>query len=223
MEPDQNQPQNTPQSAPAPAQQFSPMPTQTPVGPPVSTANPTQLAPKKSAALSITALVLAILGFVTGFIGIGLVLALISIIIATVALVKRSGGKVMSIISISLSAVTLIFGGIFFLISIVAYGNIQDRAKDNVNATSAATVVKYAEAYNADKSTYPSLSQLTSNTDYVRLPSDIAAKVHEGGTTTVDESGPIAYEGCSSGVYVHYFTSSTSAPKTLEAGNPADC
>lgn len=81
--------------------------------------------------LAITALVLSIIGAVIGVAWfVAAPLAIIAIILAIVSLVKRRGGKGMSIASLIVGGVALfIFVPFWAFLTLVAYGGIQDEAR----------------------------------------------------------------------------------------------
>lgn len=127
----------------------------------------------------------------------------------------------MAIIALVLGSLTVVFGGVFLLLSLVAFGGVQDRAKTQANHSNALTLIKYAEAYNADKGTYPTLTELESSD--MPLDNTVTSKVHSGKSSSVTEEAPIAYDGCSSGVYVYYWDGTAESAKTLDAGDPSSC
>lgn len=199
-------------------QQPAPQPMMTPPQVPPVTNSP-------SSALSITALVLSIVGFLLiALFGIGIIIAIVAIIVAAVALAKHSGGKIMAIIALVVSGLTVVFGGLLLLISLVAFNGIQDRAATQANLSSALTLIKYAEAYNAEKGVYPTLDQLESGeVENIKLDSTITSKVHSGESSSVTEEAPLAYDGCSAGVNVYYWDGAAQSAKTLDAGDPSSC
>jgi hypothetical protein len=79
--------------------------------------------------LAIISLVLGIVGFLTGFLGIGILLGIAAIITGIIALVKKHGGKVMAIIGIVLGSVAFILGPIAFLI-FITYASVSMHGND---------------------------------------------------------------------------------------------
>ena len=260
MNPDQNQPSPEqpvqpasepeqpaqPEVKPSPAEPVNPSnPASTPV-PPVAPVAPVQqpqqfgqpqpmmqpVAPvaHKSSALAITSLVLGIIGFFTAFIGVGILLGLIAIILGVVSLAKHAGGKGMAIAGLILGALTFVAGGILLAITMTAYNGIQERAVSSSNSSYAAMVVKKAEAYNAlngtlDADKYPTYNELTAATDEAQLDPESRLKLHEGGIDSVSENLPLAYKGCSEGATVYYWDATTGAGKEVSfvAGSPDEC
>lgn len=88
-----------------------------------------------SKGLAITSLVLGIIGFLTAFMGLGILLGLVAIILGIIALVKHHGGKGMAIAGLILGVVTFVFGGFFFLLALNSYSGIQQKALDNLCST----------------------------------------------------------------------------------------
>lgn len=88
--------------------------------------------PNQSKGLAITSLVFGILGFLTGFLGIGILLGLVAVILGVIALAKHSAGKGMAIAGLITGGLALLFGGIIFAISLSSYGAIQDKALQNL-------------------------------------------------------------------------------------------
>jgi predicted lipid-binding transport protein (Tim44 family) len=90
----------------------------------VSTPSSPNVAPSTAAApennqqkrLAIISLVLGIVGFLTGFLGIGILLGIAAIIVGIIALVKKHDDKTKAIIGIVLGSITVILGPIAFTI-----------------------------------------------------------------------------------------------------------
>ena len=123
MNPDNPQPENISQP---PSANTPPTPLQQPKQAPANT----------SKGLAVTSLILSIVGFLTGWLGIGVIFAIIAIVLGIISLVKKRGGKGMSIAGIIISSLTLISAPFVIAISLVAYNGIQERAKEATSNTS---------------------------------------------------------------------------------------
>lgn len=82
-----------------------------PVIAPVSPAKPAG-----SQGLAIATLVIGIIAFLTGFLGIGVLLGIIALALGAVALMKHQDGKVMTIIGMVLAGIAIVVGGFLFLL-----------------------------------------------------------------------------------------------------------
>lgn len=110
MNPNQDQSQDTrPAEAPLP-----PTPQPATVEPVVAPVSPSQ--PTTSQGLSIATLVIGIIAFLTGFLGIGVLLGVIAIVLGAIALIRHQGGKAMAIIGMSLGVIAIVIGGFIFLL-----------------------------------------------------------------------------------------------------------
>ena len=127
--------------APSPEPQVDPTPMMTPAPEqpvvvaapqPVAAVAPVQPAPSGSKGLAIASLVLGILGFLTGFIGIGILLGLVAVVLGVIVLVKHHAGKGMAIAGLITGGLAVVFGGLFFLISLTALSGIQDKALESL-------------------------------------------------------------------------------------------
>ena len=204
-----------------------------PVGSTPAQPQPATLAPaapiRPSMGLAITAFVLSILGFLTSWIGIGILLALVALVLAIVSLSKRLGGKGLSIAAIVISGLALVSGFILLAITIVAYNGIQARAEASANQSTAYMILKKAEAYNAlegsySGDSYPTYQQLTNNNiPEARLDQSITDQLHQGDQASVSQSEPIAYQGCAYGAAVYFYDSSAANVGHRTAGNFARC
>lgn len=92
--------------------------------------NPTLTPRDNRSGLAITAFILSILGFLTGFLIIGIFLGLIGLILGIVSLAKKRGGKGFAIASIVMGGITLLFTPIILAIIFTSYQGVQQRAKD---------------------------------------------------------------------------------------------
>jgi hypothetical protein len=161
VNPDENQPQseqpnvnpapaepNEPASTPAPTAdnfQSEPAPMEAPTQQPAPAFAPQQpVAPQPQAhasnGLAIASLVLGIIGFLTGFFGIGILLGLVAVVLGIISLVKHHGGKGMAIAGLILGAIAFVFGGFFFLIALTSYNGVQQKALDNLCTTDPSNV-----------------------------------------------------------------------------------
>ena len=187
----------------------------------------TQPVVNKSKGLSIATFVIGLIGFLTGFIGIGILLGIVAVIMGIIALVKHSGGKGFAIAGLILGALAIITGGIFLAITMVAFNGIQDRAQTTLNKSTASVIVKKAEAYHAENSTpdndnYPTYQQLLTADGIAKLEEEYKENLHEGGIETVSASKPIAYKGCSAGVSVYYWDGYDAGAKELSGMSSAE-
>lgn len=108
----------------APAQPAGPVPApQMGAAPQAPPANP-------SAGLAIASMVLGILGLLSSAFVVGGLLGLIAVILGVIALIKRHGGKGMSIAGIATGAIAILVGAFFLLIALVALGGVQERANE---------------------------------------------------------------------------------------------
>ena len=150
MNPDQNQPPapteqpqtfdpqlavaqtpETPGQGPTPAEQFS-QPTEQPVPTAPVVVAPTTAAPTSSKGLAIASLVVGVIGFLTGFLGIGILLGLIAVILGIVSLAKHKGGKGQAITGIVFGALALFLGPIAMAITMSTYAGLQGRALESL-------------------------------------------------------------------------------------------
>jgi len=113
--------------------------------------------------------------------------------------------------------IVIVVIGILAAITIVAYNGVQNRAKTASAQSLAETIEKKAEAWNAVKGSYPTLSQLTTGDSTVP-----EAKLDD--TTSVQAANPtdekkVGYKVCvlssaNVGVIVTYFTAPTGTAVT---------
>jgi len=205
---------------PAPADPQAPQPAMQsfaqPVANPEAPQSPVQ--PNQPKGLAIASLVLGILGFLTGWLVIGVLLGLIAVVLGIVSLVKHREGKGLAIAGIITGSIAVIFGGIFSLITLTAYVGIQDRAKTNALAANATNIAKSAEVYNANLKAYPTYDQLIQSDNVLSLEESVK-NLHEGSKTSVNLNAPIAYESCGKGYAVHYWDDAAQSPVTVSASN----
>lgn len=179
--------------------------------------------------LAIASLVLGIIGLVTGFLGIGILLGIIAAIFGIVSLVTHRGGKGMAIAGISTGSVAAVFGVFFFMITIVAYGGVQNRAETVRNESTAKTIMLRAEAYNAIEGTlrvnhYPSYDELLADkVPEAALNAESKDMLHEGTAESVSKTNPVAYESCLEGATIYYYDVGAESVLSLTAGNPEKC
>jgi Tfp pilus assembly protein PilE len=174
-----------------------------------------------SKGLAITALVLGIIGFLTGGIGIGIVLGFIAIILGIISLVKHQPGKGLAITAIVLGALAVVIGGILFLITMVAYNGIQERALNASLKSNASLIAKTAEARSISTDTYPTYEQLRTSESNYNLSEDAKSQLHQGAKESVTAEKPIAYESCGKGYAVHYWDSRQQSAQTVSFSNYA--
>lgn len=107
----------------------NPSPVQQPVLNPVMTTAAAPVIAPQSKKMSITALILSIAGFLTGFIFfIGGPLAIASIVLGIVNLVKRKPGKKSAITAIIIGGVTLFLLPVSALVVLIAMRSLQESA-----------------------------------------------------------------------------------------------
>lgn len=137
--------------------------------PPMQEVPPASVPPvvtNSSKGLSIAALVLAIIAFVTGFLApLAVPLAIVSLILAIVSLAKHRGGKGLSIAALIISGLVVIVSPLLFIITLVAYNGISTRANDNAAKADAYAVQKVAEVYasESDTASYPASAEILAN------------------------------------------------------------
>ena len=112
--------------------------------------------------------------------------------------------------------IVIVVIGILAAITIVAYNGVQNRAKDTKYQTDAATIVKKAEAINADTGSYPTSSAgftgdigaLTGVAVSSTAVTSSATKPTNAAAMTAADGSPRTYSatfcGASSGVRVYY-------------------
>lgn len=195
--------------------------------PPLAEVQPPQKS--KSSGLAIAALVLGIIGLLTGFLGIGILLGLIAVILGIVSLTTHRGGSGMAIAGISTGGVAVVFGGLFFLITLTAYGGIQNRAETVLNQSTANHIVLQAEAFNAIEGNvksnhYPSYDELMAGKVVAPgLDADTKAMLHSGPASSVTRERPLAYESCLQGATIYYFDTTDMIVGSVIAGDPEKC
>lgn len=129
-EPPVNDQPAEPASTPTPSENpLPPAPQPATVEPVLAPVAPSQTQPASSKGMAIAALVIGIIAFCTGFIGIGILLGVVAIILGAISLVKHQPGKAMAISGIVLGVIAILVGGLLFLITMVAYNGIQERAE----------------------------------------------------------------------------------------------
>lgn len=139
--------------------------------------------------------------------------------------IKQSGFTIVELL------IVIVVIGILAAITIVAYNGIQNRARATTSKSMAQNVVKKAEAYNADKGTYPAaLADLTgaAATETYAIPS---GSVNQGtpdatnGQNTVNwvKLCTAATGGTQSGVQITYFTYPGTATMTAGTGVTGTC
>ncbi|MFZ3010057.1 MAG: DUF4190 domain-containing protein [Candidatus Microsaccharimonas sp.] len=164
---------------------------------------------------------LAIVGFILGFVG----TSLIGLPFSIAAAVKSSkAGKTngLAIAGIVTNSVFLILGLFIIPIIIVSYNGITARANTNSALSSANTVLKYAEVYNADNGSYPmAYSYLTE--ENVTLKNITLQSAYLKSAPTEPET--INFYSCSgNGVKVGYWDYQNERMVTLSAGDTSgDC
>jgi prepilin-type N-terminal cleavage/methylation domain-containing protein len=121
--------------------------------------------------------------------------------------------------------IVIVVIGILAAITIVAYNGVQNRARTSAAESAANTVVKKAEAYNADEGSYPDAStDLTGAADSETYAlsgitfsgSDLAAAPSD--PNTVDFS-VCPTTGTQTGVEIGYWNFTTGARATKTAGS----
>jgi hypothetical protein len=105
-------------------------PTTEPQQPPVVTPIVAEPVVHGSKALALSSLILGIFGFLTGFLGIGILLGLIAVILGIISLANKRPSKGMAIAGIIVGALALLLGPIALSITFAAYNGIQQRALD---------------------------------------------------------------------------------------------
>lgn len=127
--------------------------------------------------------------------------------------------------------IVIVVIAILAAIVIVAYNGVQNKARDTNNKTDAVSIVKVAEAVNADEGSYPSgadtaaLIAAFNAGDTAKLPSGVtitrvtAAPTNADAITAADAS-PRSYavQTCTGGVNVYYPSRADNAIQTAEAG-----
>lgn len=103
--------------------------TSVPVPTPQPVIVPTNPIASGSKTMAIVALILSIVGFLTGLLYIGFALALAGIILGIVGLVKHKPGKGLNIASIIISGLCLLSLPIVLGITLASYNGITNRAK----------------------------------------------------------------------------------------------
>lgn len=226
--------QQSPDAASSPMAAPQPLPQQPqPTFAPAPVAQPMTPQHPQSKGLAIASLVLGILGFLTGFIGIGVLLGLIAVILGTISLVKHGGGKGFAIAGIITGGIAFLFGGVLLAITLTAYSGIQDRARSAANQVNANSVSRSAEAFNAVSgpsenpdsiNNYPTYDELINATDEAKLEEGVASSLHEGDAASVSEAKPVAYQAlCDEGAVVSYWDMTTVSAKKIDIGSPASC
>lgn len=107
-----------------------------------------------SQGLAITSLVLGIIALLTGWILIGGLFGIIAIILGAISLIKKRGGKAMSIIGIVLGSLGLMGALIFVPIYLISYNGVQERAREVQREAEAEAQMKQEEAANPYQSSF---------------------------------------------------------------------
>ena len=138
---------------------------------------------------------------------------------------KQSGFTIVELL------IVIVVIGILAAITIVAYNGIQNRSKATSSQALANQVAKKAEAYNTVESTYPTQSQLTTNSGNGSAGNPKEAVLDDSGAVVayvagtgaggVDAAGTyvgtnsknlVVYNGTSTGGCVYYWNYAASTP-----------
>lgn len=163
--------ENPEQQQPQP--QYQPQPEFTPPTPPAQPQYPQPEQPQTTVPSTDPGKTLGIVGFVFAFIflhAIGLPLS-----IAGYVKSKKAGfSNPLALAGIILNSIFLVLLVPFILlgaITAISYSGITDRANNSTSQSSAATVVKWTELYNADNGTYPTrFADLENTSDITNSP-----------------------------------------------------
>lgn len=186
------------------------------------TKTPTSQAVNAPQGLAVASMVLGILGILTGFIGVGVILGIIAVILGIISLAKRRGGKGFAITGIITGGVAII-SGILLLITFVTYQGIQSRANEASVKAGASELRSKVQTYQSDNGDYPTYDELITSYSEFTISHETLSNLHAGKAATVSASAPIAYNGCSQGAAIYYWDQSRSTVETYSFGDPAKC
>lgn len=82
---------------------------------------------KKLGTLAVVGLIIAILAFLTGCVGIGLIFGIAGVIISIIGLTKGTPKKVLAIVSLIMSGLAVLLGIIAIIVGIIALNKINER------------------------------------------------------------------------------------------------
>jgi hypothetical protein len=102
------------QNARAERTPLPPTPQPATVKPVIAPVSPSQ--PTSPQGLAIATLIIGVIAFLTGFLGIGVLLGVVAIILGAISLGRHHNGKAMAIIGIVLGVIAIVVGGFIFLL-----------------------------------------------------------------------------------------------------------
>jgi prepilin-type N-terminal cleavage/methylation domain-containing protein len=126
--------------------------------------------------------------------------------------------------------IVIVVIAILAAIVLVAYNGIQNSARDTQNQTDAVSLVKVAEAVNADSGAYPTgatqalLTASFDSTDTTQIPEGVAVTpvtdppTNAAAITAADSTRTYSVETCAGGVTVYYPSRSAGVIQTAVAG-----
>lgn len=89
--------------------------------------------PKQSSGLAIASLILSVAGLMTGFIYIGILLALIGLILGIVSLASRKGGKALAITGISIGGFCLLIAPLTIFMAVNFWAGFAEGMNEGMN------------------------------------------------------------------------------------------
>ena len=221
-------PEQYPQAAPEqPQQQFQAQPTQQSAQTSESTSS------NDSKKLATFALMLGAVAFVSGFVGIGILLGIGAVYLAVRVIRHNKPGRMRAYVALGLGGLAVILGPIATILFVILMSlqSVQAQASAVTDyEVAATTVVKKAELYNADhqsktepKLTYPTYKQLIASKGRSGLDTSIKNVLTEGTTEATSASSPLNYKGCETGLTVSYWDTTSQEATSYIVARPDLC
>jgi prepilin-type N-terminal cleavage/methylation domain-containing protein len=95
--------------------------------------------------------------------------------------------------------IVIVVIAILAAISIVAYTGVQENARNTQRVANAKSVVDAANAYYAEKGTWPTVAQISATTNTVKLSADVISKLAATGAPDAANKDRVQYAQVSSG------------------------
>ncbi|OYX41239.1 hypothetical protein B7Y94_05345 [Candidatus Saccharibacteria bacterium 32-49-12] len=129
------------------------------------------------------------------------------------AMISQSKQKGFTIVELLIVIVVI---GILAAISIVAYNNVTQKARDDQRVTDARNIINAAASYQAENGTWPTAAQLTSYTT-VKLSGSAASNINSaaGPITSSNKDTLYLYATCgTTGASIDYYKESLASGET---------
>lgn len=119
--------------------------------------------------------------------------------------------------------IVIVVIGILAAITIVAFNGVQSRANTTRAQSTAVSVAKVADTYNADAETgttgYPNATQVAGYTALGRIPTGITLQANATGISATNQQTLFEYRNNATSVCVGYYDTSASGMRYVRSGS----